>query len=168
MICRGVRSSHTISTMRRPDCRASSNIFGLLASTGAAPGKRHPERLADDVHRVGGAHAGAHAGAGDGVVAHAGERFLRELAEHRLHRADEHLLDVDVLALVVPARLIAADDEDGRDVEATGRHQVRRRRLVARRQADHAVELCALDGNLHVVDDEVAARQHVAAALGRR
>ena len=38
------------------------------------------------------------------------------------------------------------------------------RRLVARRQADHAVELRALDGDLHVVDDEVAAGEHVAAA----
>ena len=92
----------------------------------------------------------------------------RELAEHRLHRADEHVFDVDVLAVVVAARLVAADDEDRRDVEAAGGHQVRRRRLVARRQADHAVELRAFDGDLHVVDDEVAAREHVAAAARRR
>ena len=92
---------------------------------------------------------------------------FESLSEHRLHRADEHLFDVDVLALVVPARLVTADDEDGRDVETAGRHQVRRRRLVTRRQADHAVELRALDGDLHVVDDEVAAGQHVAAAFGR-
>ncbi len=39
---RGFRSSHTISTMRRPDRRARSNIAGLLASTGAAPGSVMP------------------------------------------------------------------------------------------------------------------------------
>ena len=41
-IRRGVRSSHTMSTMRCPDWRARSNIFGLLASTGAAPGNVIP------------------------------------------------------------------------------------------------------------------------------
>ena len=41
-IFRGVRSSHTISTMRRPDWRAVSNIAGLFASTGAAPGSVMP------------------------------------------------------------------------------------------------------------------------------
>jgi hypothetical protein len=40
---------------------------------------------------------------------------------------------------------------------------VRGRRLVARRQADHAVELRALHGDLHVVHHQVATRQHVAA-----
>ena len=39
---RGFRSSHTISTMRRPERRARSNIFGLLASTGALPGSVMP------------------------------------------------------------------------------------------------------------------------------
>ena len=41
-ICRGFRSSSTISTMRRPERRAASNIFGLLASTGALPGSAMP------------------------------------------------------------------------------------------------------------------------------
>src|SRR4030095_10557247 len=84
--------------------------------------------------------------------------------EHRLHRADEHLFDVDVLAVVVTARLISADHQDRRDVEAASRHQMCRRRLVARREADHPVELRAFDRDLHVVDDEVAAGEHVAAA----
>jgi hypothetical protein len=69
-----------------------------------------------------------------------------------------------VLALIVAARLVAADDEDRRDVESAGGHQVRRRCLVARREADHAVQLRALDRDLHVVDDQIPARQHVAAA----
>ena len=43
---RGFRSSHTISTMRRPERRARSNIFGLFASTGArrAASCRAPRR----------------------------------------------------------------------------------------------------------------------------
>src|SRR5262249_53263413 len=54
--------------------------------------------------------------------------------------------------------------EDRWNVEATGGHQMGRWRLVARREADHAVELRAFDRDLHVVDDEIAAGQHVAAA----
>jgi hypothetical protein len=41
-IDRGVTSSSTIWTIRRPDARARSNIFGLFASTGAAPGSVMP------------------------------------------------------------------------------------------------------------------------------
>src|ERR1041385_135524 len=39
---RGFRSSSTISTIRRPDRLATSNIFGEFASTGAAPGSVMP------------------------------------------------------------------------------------------------------------------------------
>jgi hypothetical protein len=42
MTSRGLRSSRTISTMRVPDCRAMSNIFGLLARTGALLGSVIP------------------------------------------------------------------------------------------------------------------------------
>jgi hypothetical protein len=97
------------------------------------------------------------------VIAHAAERVFRQLAEHRLHRSEKHVLDVDMLAFVVSGRLIAAHYENRRDVESTRGHEMRWRRLVARRQADHAVELRAFDRDLHVVDDEVAAREHVAA-----
>ncbi len=39
---RGFRSWFTISTMRRPARRTTSNIFGLFASTGAPPGSAMP------------------------------------------------------------------------------------------------------------------------------
>ena len=39
---RGLRSSRTISTIRWPERRARSIIFGLLARTGAAPGSAIP------------------------------------------------------------------------------------------------------------------------------
>jgi hypothetical protein len=42
MTSRGLRSSRTISTMRWPERRAQSIIFGLLARTGAAPGSAIP------------------------------------------------------------------------------------------------------------------------------
>src|SRR6185503_13936574 len=109
-------------------------------------------------------HAGTHAGSANRVLAHAAQRLARQLAERHLHGAEEHVLDVDVLAEVFTARLVAADDEDRRHVEASRRHEVRRRGLVARGEADHAVELRALDRDLHVVDDEIAARQQVTAA----
>ena len=63
-----------------------------------------------------------------------------------------------------PLRLVAADDEQGRDVEAGRRHQVAGHGLVAGGEADHAVELGALDLHLDVVHDQVAARQDVGAA----
>ena len=42
MMSRGLRSSSTISTMRRPERRAFSIMTGLLASTGALPGSDMP------------------------------------------------------------------------------------------------------------------------------
>src|SRR6266513_1445062 len=56
------------------------------------------------------------------------------------------------------ARLVPAHHENRRDVEAARGHQMRGRRLVARRQTDHAVELRALDRDLHVVDDQIPPR----------
>jgi hypothetical protein len=76
---------------------------------------------------------------------------------------EKHVLDVDVLALVGAAALITADDDDGGNVEARGGHQLARRRLVARGEAHHAVELRALDLNLDVVGDQIARRQNVGA-----
>jgi hypothetical protein len=84
-----------------------------------------------------------------------------------LHAAHEDVLDVDVHAAELAARLVAADDEDGRDVEAPRRHQMRGRRLVARGQADHPVELRALHGDLHVVDHEVTRGKDVPARAPR-
>jgi len=67
------------------------------------------------------------------------------------------------MALLLAAALVAADDQDGGNVEAAGGHQVGRRRLVARGQADHAVELGAFYGYLHVIHDQIARGENVAA-----
>ena len=150
--------------MRSPERRATSNIFGLFASTGALPGSAIPSASHDDVHRVRGAHAGAHAGPRIALSLMPRSVSVESLPNCACTDAEEDVLDVDVLAVVLAARLIAADDEDRRDVEAARRHQMRGRRLVAGRQADHAVELRAFDGDLHVVHDEVAAGEDVAAA----
>src|SRR6202034_592670 len=77
----------------------------------------------------------------------------------------EHVLDVAVPAPVGPARLVAAGDHDRRDVQPGGRHQLARPGLVARGQADHPVQLGALDLHLDVVGDQVAGGQDVPAAV---
>ena len=135
-------------------------IYTRIAGSSEASDKRHNvngeqwELLRDNVPALisavsGGGTSGVNLKAGSHVeYVHAG-------------RVSAHYFDV--LALEVSARLIAAHYENRRDVEASRRHQMRGRRFVARRQAHHAVELCAFDRNLHVVDDEVAARQHIAA-----
>jgi hypothetical protein len=89
------------------------------------------------------------------------------MAGDGVHRVDEHLFDVDVLALVFAARLVAAGHEDRRNVQARRRHQLAGHGLVARGQADHAVELRAFDRDLDVVGDQVTRRQHVGAACAR-
>src|SRR5690606_19542088 len=82
-----------------------------------------------------------------------------------LHGRDEDVFDVDPMTLPGAARLIAADHEDGWNVEAPRGHQVRGRCLVARREADHAIELCAFHGDLDVVHDEVATREDVTSGM---
>ena len=167
MMSRGLRSSSTISTMRGPERRAMSNIFGLLARTGAAPGSAMPSASTATCIELAVAMPEHTPGPRIALSAIAAQPVGVELAERGLHAADEDVLDVDVLAVELAARLVAADDEDGRDVEAARRHEVRGRGLVARGQADHAVELRALDRDLHVVHDEVARGQDVAARAAR-
>ena len=87
----------------------------------------------------------------------------RELARDVVTGAEEHFLDVHVMVVVLPLALIAADHQDGRNVEARRRHQMAGHGLVAGGEADHAVELRAFDLHLDVVGDQVAARQDVVA-----
>src|SRR3989304_2474955 len=131
MTSRGLRSSQTIWTMRSPARRAWSNIFGLLAGTGAGAGGGVPPPP------PGG--RGADAGAADRNVCHRLQLLEADAAGGEVARLEEHVLDVDVLALVVAALLVAADDDDGGDVEAAGGHGLAPRRLVAGGEADHAV-----------------------------
>src|SRR6202034_4902314 len=80
-------------------------------------------------------------------------------------RGEEHVLDVAVPALVGAAGLVAAGDDDRRDVQPGGGHQLARRGLVAGREADHAVQLRAFHLHLDVVGDQVAGGQDVPAAV---
>ena len=127
--------------------------------------QRHAQRLARQVHRVGGADARAHARAEHGVGAHLGQLGRVQPAAGDVAGRQEHVLDVAVPAPVGPARLVAAGDHDRRDVQPGGRHQLAGRGLVAGRQADHPVQLGALDLHLDVVGDEVAGGQDVPAAV---
>jgi hypothetical protein len=69
------------------------------------------------------------------------------------------------LALVGPACLVATGDDDRRDVQPGGSHQLPRRGLVAGGEADHPVQLRALHLHLDVIGDQVAGGQDVAAAV---
>ena len=75
------------------------------------------------------------------LIAHVTQLLTREFSERGLHRAQEDILDVDVLALKFTARLVAAHDEDGRDIEPPRSHEMSGRGFVAGRKADHAIEL---------------------------
>jgi hypothetical protein len=117
-----------------PAPRASGGVDhpGAVGAHRGASGQRHPERLHRGVHGVRRRHALAHPGPADRVVGHPPEPVGVELAEGDLHAAEEDVLDVDVLAVDLAAGLVAADHEDRRHVEAPRRHEVGRRRLVAR------------------------------------
>ena len=105
---------------------------------------RHPDRFGHHVHRVRRRQTRAHTGTEDRVVGELFEVIGRLARDGSLRRQQEDLFDVRFAALGEPGVLVAARDDDGRDVEAPGRHQVRGGRLVARAEADHAVELRAL------------------------
>ena len=146
--------------MRRAERRAESIMRGLFASTGALPGSAMPS--ASHATCIEFAVAMPEHTPGPRIAFSLMPRNVSRdsLPKRALHGAEEHIFDVDVLAEVLAARVIAADDEDASGMlKRPGGHQVRRRRLVAGGEADHAVELRALDGDLHVVHDEIAARQ---------
>ncbi len=69
----------------------------------------------------------------NGVLAHAQQIVERQLAGDVMARAQEHLLDVDVMVVGYAAALIAADHQQRRDVEAGRRHQMARHASCRRR-----------------------------------
>ena len=62
---------------------------------------------------------------------HAREVLDRHAARSDVARLEEHLFDVDVLALVLAGSLVTADDDDRRDVQPARGHELAGRRLVA-------------------------------------
>ena len=125
--------------------------------------QRHAEGFGRDMHGVSGTHARANPRAANGLPAHADQFFLVEMPGQGMHGADENFFDVHMLALVLATGLVAARDDQGGDIQASRRHDLSWHGLVAGGQADHAIELGALDGDLNVVGDEVARGQDVAA-----
>ena len=92
---RGLRSSRTISTIRWPERRARSIIFGLLARTGAAPGSAIPSASTATCIELAVAMPWHTPGPRIALSAIARSRSDVELAEGDLHAADEDVLDVD-------------------------------------------------------------------------
>src|SRR5262249_57099142 len=121
-----------------------------------APRQRHAERFADDMHGVCGSHAGADARAAYCDVGHGGELADRDATRRHITGFQKYFLDIDVLTAIFAALLIAADDDDGRDIEPPRRHQLAWRCLVAGRKTKHAVEQRAFDLDLDVARDQIA------------
>jgi hypothetical protein len=127
-ICRGrifVHHRH----VRSPELRAAA-ASGAVGEHRRAAGQRHAERLARHMHGIGRRHTGAHAGSLDGVFAHALQSLAGQFPKRCLDRPQEKILDVDVFAGVPAARLVAAYHQNARNIEAAGRHQVRRQARV--------------------------------------
>ncbi len=147
------------------DDARGSGLRDLVALRG--PGERGPvererqaERLHEAVHRVGGEEPRAGAAGGARVLLQLGEPRLADrpgpVGADALEDGDE----VDRLPGAVAAgRHRAARDEDGRDVEADGRHQHPGGDLVAVGDADHPVEAVGREHRLHAVGDQLAGRE---------
>ena len=129
----------------------------------SASRQRHAERLANHMHGIGGAHAGANAGSLHRHVRHAGEVVERDLAGGEVAGLKEDLLDIDMLAPIGTAALIAADHHNGRNIHPARRHELAGERLVTGGEAHHPVEQGALDLHFDVGGDEIARRQNVGA-----
>ena len=161
-------SSQTICTMRSPERRTVSIMRGLLAATGAAPGSVMPSASHTTCMELAVPMPEHTPGPRIAFSLMPLRSSALKLAGEHVPGRQKHVLDIDVLALVFAARLIAADHHDGGKVRARRGHELARRRLVAGRQTHHAVELRALHRDLDVVGDQVAAGQADTSPPGRR
>src|SRR5690606_26668047 len=124
------------------------------------------QRLEGRAHGVGGVHAAARAGAGNGVLLDVLELFVADLAGRVLAHGLEHADDVEVFAFPAARQDGAAVDVDGGHVGAQHAHQAAGHVLVAAADDDHAVHPLALHAGLDAVGDDLAAHQRVLHALG--
>ena len=164
-ICESRRSSCTICTMRRPVMWASARRRESAAGIAAAPGQRRAERLGHRRHRAGGAHrvavaVGARVAGLDLEVLRVGDLA----APAHVGDAPEIGARADLLVAPLAVQHRPAGHADGRQVDARGAHQLRRRRLVAAAQQHDAVERVGaqrlLDVHRHEVAPEHRGRLH--------
>jgi len=161
--------------------------FALLGhgQRGAVAGKRHAERLAEAVHRVGGEHARAGAASGAGQFFQAGQLLRREpsglIGPDALEDADQVRVffgalegrgkrGLGVLPKPVHAgRHGAAADEDSGDVHPHRGHEHAGDDFVAVGDADHPVETMGAHHGFHAVGDQLPRGEgilHAAVAHG--
>ena len=121
--------------------------------------QRHADRLGQAVHRVCGVHACARAAARAGIALSFVERRLVHHAG--LVRADrlEGLGQRYLLTAEMACEHRAAGNQNGRDVQASRRHQHAGNDLVAVRDEHQTVELMRLCQRLNAVRDQLAACQ---------
>ncbi len=122
-----------------------------------AGGERHPERLADRGHRVGGEHPRTGALAGTGVALDLVEGLVVDLPRGVRPDRLEDAHDVEGLALPVTGQDRAGVDEHHRQVEARRRHEHARKGLVASGEADEGVEALGVHHRLDRVGDHLTA-----------
>lgn len=150
------------------DTRAGlANMIHHLPAVGGnrrAARQRHSECFTYDVHGICRSHAGADAGAAHRDVGHISEFADRDGAGRHIPGLQKDFFDIDVLTAVLATLLIAADNNDRRDVEPSRCHQLTGGGLVARCKTDHAVEQCAFDLDLDVARDQITGRKDIGSA----
>ncbi len=131
-------------------------LTGDRRGAGAA-GQGQPDRLADGGHGVGREHAGAGSGVGAGPVLDPGQfgfvDFAGGVGSHRL----EHVLDVDVLAVVTTRVDGSTVHEHRGQVGPQHGHHHAGEAFVAAADADEAVVLVGVDHQFHGVGDDLPA-----------
>ena len=134
--------------------------FGTGADRCAAR-QRHAQRFREYMHRVGGRQTRTNPRTDDRMTGHRRQIIDRKRAG--LQRTDGlvDILDIDMTAVTFAAELIAARNNDRRDIEPRRRHQMRRRRLVARGKQHHAIKLGTFNLHFDVIDEEIAARHQI-------
>ena len=156
---------HHLPRCGRPPRRRARHIGSLFARTGVDPGSAMPSASQARCMVFAVPIPAQTPGRQHRAAAHLGQLVDAEPPAGDVPGREEHVLDVAVPAPVGAAGLVAAGDDDRRDVQPGGGHELAGRGLVAGGQADHAVQLRALHLHLDVVGDQVAGGQDVAAAV---
>ena len=138
---------------------------GVHRRDGAVAGQGQPQGFAQAVHGVGGEHAGAGAAAGAGAFSQFLELIFADLAGLDRAHAFKDRDQVHLLALEAAGQHGAAGDQDGRDVEAQGRHEHARDDLVAVGHQDQAVHRMGRGHDFDGVGDDLPGGQGIFHAL---
>ena len=142
------------------------HLFFVHVGHGGGVGQRDAQRFEGRAHGVGGVHAAAGAGAGDGAFLDLQQVGVAHVAGGVLAHSLEHADDVEVFALVLARQDGAAVHIDGRHVGAQHAHEAAGHVLVTPANDDHAVHPLALHAGFHAIGNHLAGNQRILHALG--